>query len=79
MSDTVFHVRINGGPEQELPSKTGIYQAAVAAIPAVLGVEIPCDVEIWSPGLLPEYGPYFYRIRFDDCVRFVIDHLIVKQ
>lgn len=59
---STFHIRVDGGPEQTITVKTGIYRDAVAAVPALLGLELPIEVEIWAPHLLPEYGPYFYRV-----------------
>lgn len=79
VSTSVFLVRVNGGPILELHSKSGICQEAVAAIPAMFGCKTPCDVEIWSPKFLPEYGPYFYRIYYDECVRFRIDQMFKRS
>lgn len=59
---TKFHFRINGGPEQTIKIKSGVYINAVAAIPAFFDVDFPFDVEIWVPDLLPDYGPYLHRI-----------------
>ncbi len=62
-SKTKFSVSINGGPEQTIKVRTGIYDSAAAAVPALLGiVDFPVFVTIWSPKLLPDYGPYKYRI-----------------
>jgi hypothetical protein len=61
-----FHIRVDEGPEQTIDVKTGIYRNAVAAIPAILGLELPINVEIWCPRLLSEYGPYFYRVEQND-------------
>jgi hypothetical protein len=58
-----FHIRIDGGPEQTITVETGIYRNAAAAVPAMLGLDLPIVVEIWCPRLLPKYGPYFYRIK----------------
>ena len=75
-ADFTFHVRINGGPEQTLRVRTGIYVHAVAALPALLGIDIPADVEIWVPHLMPEYGPYFYRIERGEALGFEVRALI---
>jgi hypothetical protein len=63
MPDTTFSIEIGNGPEQSLVVKTGVYIDAVAAIPAILGIGMPFTVKIWSPDLLPEYGPYYYRVE----------------
>ena len=62
---STFHFRLNDGEEQTITVKTGVYTSAVAAIPALLGIEqdqYPLTVEIWVPSLLPQYGPYRYYI-----------------
>jgi hypothetical protein len=60
---TKFHIRVDGGPEQTITVKTGVYRDAVAAIPALLNLDLPITVEIWVPHLLPEYGPSHYLVR----------------
>lgn len=64
---TKFHVKINGGPEQVIETKSGLYNLAVSAALAQLDYESlpdePDIVEIWVPSLLPEYGPYFYMFN----------------
>jgi hypothetical protein len=72
---STFHVRIDGCPEQQITVKTGQYMAAVAAIPALLGADPPMNVEIWVPRLLPDYGPYFYRLAYDEYVCLRVTHL----
>jgi hypothetical protein len=58
-----FHVRVNERQEQTISVETGDYLSAVAAVPALLGaVDYPLEIEIWVPDLLPDYGPYKYRI-----------------
>lgn len=64
-----YHIRIDDGPEGTITVETGIYILAVAVIPAITGV-IPelnrsLRIEIWSPRLLPEYGPYNYEVGHD--------------
>lgn len=71
-----FHIRINGGPKQFFPVKTTIYRDAAAAVPAVYGRRLPVDVEIWSEDLVPEYGPYHYRIRENEFGGLVVETLI---
>lgn len=63
---SVFHIRINGGREQRMLSKSSVYSYAVAAVPALFDTELPVSIEIWVPELLPEYGPYFYRVEADE-------------
>jgi hypothetical protein len=75
-TESTFHIRVNGAPEQTITVKTGIYRDAVAAIPALLGLREPLDVEIWVPHLVPEYGPYHYRIEQDEYVNLVVRHVI---
>ena len=61
-----FSIKINGGKEKTIKVKSGVYVAAVAAIPALLDIppnKFPLTIEIWSPKLLPDYGPYFYYIE----------------
>jgi hypothetical protein len=59
-----FHVKINGGPEQQVAVRTGEY--GLAAVAALAMLEYPeskkgfDEVEIWAPDLIPEYGPYHY-------------------
>lgn len=63
---TIFKVRINDGEEQDLTVNTSIYKSAVAAVPAIFGIEpdeFPIKVTIWWPKLLPHYGPYDYWIE----------------
>lgn len=71
-----FHVRVDDGPEETITVKTSIYTWAVAALPAILGYELPIVVEIWVPRLLPEYGPYLYRVETDEYVRLVTNSVI---
>lgn len=64
MSST-FHIKINGGKEQVITTKTGMYHLAAAVALAQLEFDESGSedilIEIWSPTLIPEYGPYFYR------------------
>ena len=61
-----FTFTVNGGPEQTVKTKSGIYVEAVAAIPAIIGVDseaYPLTIKIWVKDLLPDYGPYDYYIE----------------
>lgn len=72
-------VRINEGLEQPFWTRTGIYQDAAIAAYAMLpheereGLHV---VEIWSPDLLPDYGPYFYGMTHDEFGGRLVRHLI---
>ena len=70
---TTFHVQINGGPEQTLVVKTGVYALAAFAALALLDYEPATDydvVKIWIPHLTAGgYGPYF--IAWDGHTRLV--------
>ena len=57
-----FMIRVNGGEPQPFTATTGIYSRAVMQAFGKLEMPYPCDVEIWVEDLLPDYGPYFYRI-----------------
>lgn len=73
-----FLIRVNGGPEQQLTAKTGIYRNAVAAVPALVDVSEepwPLWVEIWCPRLLPDYGPYIYEVGEDEYGNLVVRHV----
>lgn len=61
-----FMIKVNGGAAVEFIASTGVYVHAVMQAFGKLDMPYPCDVEIWMPSLLPDYGPYFYRI--DDFV-----------
>lgn len=58
-----FCVQINGGPEQILEVRTGVYKLAALASLAILEYESHDDydvVKIWVPRLVAVgYGPYF--------------------
>jgi hypothetical protein len=74
---TSFHVRVDDGPEQTITVATSVYMVAALAVPALLAdVDTPCIVEIWVPDLLPDYGPYLYRIRNDDFGRILIENVV---
>lgn len=68
VSEGSFHVSINGGSEQLISTRTGLYTWAVVAALAML--EYPekskdqkhDHVKIWVPNLIPEYGPYYYEV-----------------
>lgn len=67
--DTVF----------EIETPTGDYARAAVIASAMADASLPCDVKIWCEHLLPTYGPYWYRVRSDECGRLVVAALIEKQ
>lgn len=74
---STFQVRVNDGPEQTIEVKATLYHHAAAAVPAILGIrDCPIVVEIWSADLVPEYGPYFYRIEEDHYGNMVVRHVV---
>jgi hypothetical protein len=74
-----FKIRINGEKRaRALNVKTTVYRDAAAAVPAIFGKSLPIDVEIWSPDLIPEYGPYRYRIRNNDFGGLVVETLTTR-
>jgi hypothetical protein len=61
-----FQVRVNGGPEQDMHVRATAYVIAAAAVPAILGYGVdqyPLTVSVSYAGVLPDYGPYVYRIE----------------
>lgn len=59
---TKFMVKINRGDPIEFVSRFSIYSYAVLEVFGKLDCDYPCDIEIWSPSVVSEYGPYRYRI-----------------
>lgn len=74
-----FRIRVHGEKRsRKLAVKTTIYRDAAAAVPAIFGKSLPVDVEIWVPDLIPEYGPYHYRIRENEFGGVIVEHLIQR-
>lgn len=72
-----FQVRVHGEQEvRSLTVKTGKYQIAAAAAPAIFGLDLPVDLEIWCDRLLPNYGPYHYRVHWNEFVCVEVQHLL---
>lgn len=71
-----WNIRVNDGPEQYFYTTTTIYRDAAAAVPAMLGLDLPVEVKIWKETLLPDYPGFRYRIREDEFGRLVVDHLV---
>lgn len=80
VAETVtFHLRINGGEERTLTVKSGIYRDAAAAAVAMFDVELPAEIEIWVPDLVPAgYGPTTYGAWNDPNYGNLIVGSIVK-
>lgn len=72
---TTFHIRIDDGPETTIDVKTGVYAYAAAAVPALLGLHIPIEVDIWIPGL----SRFRYRLRNNEYGHMVVDHLVRRD
>ena len=79
MTEETFQIRVHGEDEvRTLTVKTGQYQVAAVAAPAIFGLELPVDLEIWCERLLPDYGPYHYRIHWNEFVCVAVQHLVPK-
>lgn len=73
----MFRIRVHGEEKKRyLNVKTTIYRDAAAAVPAIFGLRLPVDIEIWAPHLIPEYGPYHYRIRENEFGGITVEHLL---
>lgn len=78
--EETFQIRVHGEEEiRTLTVKTGKYQVAVAAAPAIFGLELPVDIEIWCERLLPKYGPYHYRVYWNEFVSVQVQHLLPQR
>ncbi len=56
-----FKIKVDG-ETRDFESRFGEYALAVMEAFGKLNLPYPCDVEIWVPKLLPDYGPHLYRI-----------------
>lgn len=78
-----FRVRVNGGPEQDFETRTGVYRDAAAAAYAMLASgddRYPAEVEIWVPHLVDAgYGPYRYLISEDEFGNLVVRYDVGSQ
>jgi hypothetical protein len=59
-----FHVRLHDGWKGTIEVGTGVYQYAAAAVPAILGLQLPLDLEIWSA--LPQLADKRFNFRVCD-------------
>lgn len=57
-----FMLKIGSDEPKEYVSAFSQYSLAVMEAFGALGMPYPVDVEIWVPHMLPEHGPYKYRI-----------------
>lgn len=57
-----FMIRVGNDEPQEYVSAFSQYSLVVMEAFGALGMPYPIEVEIWSPKVVPEYGPYKYRI-----------------
>jgi hypothetical protein len=75
----MFKIRVNSGPAQDLNVRTGIYRDAAAAVPAILGISTPIDVEIWVEELVSDYPALHYRVSENEFGGLIVDHLIQRS
>lgn len=57
-----YKIKVDDGPVQEYSSDHGQYSLAAMTAFGDLKLPYPCVIEIWVEDLLPEYGPYFFKI-----------------
>lgn len=57
-----FKLRVDGAEPLDFEARHSTYSLAVMEAFGKLKLPFPCRIEIWVPELLPEYGPYHYRI-----------------
>ena len=75
-----FHYKFDGGPERQVSCAATTYDAGALAafgrerVTKFPKVEVPGIseydghvLEIWSPRVLPDYGPYLYGIGYNQC------------
>ena len=74
----------DGGPEKTVGVSSTLYQVAAMAAFARENLTLFPEVrqginpylghvlKLWDDRLVPEYGPYFYGIGFNDCVSLQI-------
>lgn len=59
-----FRLRVDGADPVDFESDRGEYAVVVAEAFGVLKMPFPCTVQIWVEDLLPDYGPYEYRVDY---------------
>lgn len=72
----MFKIKVNDGEERELHVETGIYRDAAAAVPALLGLYLPVEVEIWAEYEGKELSRFRYRIRENGYGQLLVEHLV---
>ena len=60
------------GVRRSVDAPTGDYRMAVVVAAALADPKLPVYVKVWIDDLLPEYGPYWYKIDNDEYVRLVV-------
>lgn len=60
------------GVVRVLDLPTGDYRMAAVVAVAMADKPLPCYVKIWCETLLPEYGPYWYKVMNDEYVRLLV-------
>lgn len=73
---TIFHMVSSVNKEKEIifESSSPIYQEAVQEAVDKKAIEFSGNyttVKIWSPNLVPEYGPYYYSVVFSNGAIFI--------
>ncbi|WP_222861538.1 hypothetical protein, partial [Streptococcus pyogenes] len=53
------------------------YRDAVAAVPAIPGKSLPVNDGIWAPAVLPENGPYHYRVCENELGGLVVESIVI--
>lgn len=69
---TTFRIKVDDGPEQTIEVATGAYMYAAAAVPALLDLALPVEVEIW----VPDFKHFRYRIRENEFGHLTLDLLV---
>jgi hypothetical protein len=74
-----FGIRLHSGWEGKIEVPTGIYRDAAAAVPAILGIGLPIDLEIWSliPGI--EDQRLAFRICENEFGQLVVKTLVPES
>lgn len=72
---TVFTAAVSGGEPRDIDVPTGDYRLVVAmAVALAEASPLPCTVQVWCRDVLPDYGPYWYRVQND-----AFGNLVVKS
>lgn len=69
---STFHIRVDDGPPQQITVGTGVYKYAAAAVPALLDLHLPVEVDIWVPG----FSRFRFRLRENEYGHMFVEHLI---